>query len=118
MIRASTIEKEKLVLCRFHQLLRSDKDYTTDYMYEEAGKKAFLSIKKAGDIVRKHYRSIISEEMINFVHEKNKSNEMVNHYYAHKKSTRTELVNLFSEKFNVCIRESRLIIRFIWRVKR
>jgi len=100
MIRLTTLRKERKVISEFHRLLRSGKDYTTSYMYAEAGKTCFLSRKHAGNIVRKYYNSLISKKMITFM---NRLNGMIHE----------EKVSLFSKKFSVCIREARLIIRYI-----
>nr|WP_319265261.1 hypothetical protein [uncultured Draconibacterium sp.] len=100
--RASTKQKEKKVLSVFHRLLRSGPDFSTSYMYEEAGRAGFLSAKSAGDIVRKHYQQEITEEMRLFVHD---LGDM-----AHDIK-----IDLFAKRFGVCIRESRLMIRYIRR---
>ncbi|WP_372647790.1 hypothetical protein [Draconibacterium sp.] len=102
MTRASTKQKEKKVLSEFHRLLRSGKDYSANYMYEEAGKSCFLAAKSAGDIVRKHYQEKITDEMQAFV---NNLGDMPHDVK----------VNLFAERFSLCVRESRLIIRYIRR---
>lgn len=100
MIRETTIVKEKEVLKRFRQLLRSGKDYSTNYMYSEAGKKCFLSAKTAGDIIRKEYKKGITEEMERYVAEL--SGE-----------THNKKVAAFGILFGLCNRESRYMINFI-----
>lgn len=100
--RANTKLKEKKVLSEFQRLLRSGKDFSTRYMYEEAGNQVYIGSKHAGDIVRKHYQEKITDEMQSFVHD---LGDM-----AHDVK-----VNLFAERFSMCTRESRLIIRYIRR---
>lgn len=104
MTRDTTIIKQKIVIDRFHQLLRSGKDYTTNYMYQEAGKPAFMSEEGAGAIIRSYYRGIINEKMVTCV------SELEN-------NTRNERVEIFSKKFRLCEREARLMIRYIRRRK-
>lgn len=102
MCRQSTIEKEKIVLKEFQRLLRSGKDFSTNSMYEDAGKKVFLEGETAGNIIRKHYREQIksNSEMVSFV--------------AENKDLKIQfLMKVFSAKFKVCERESRLIIGYI-----
>jgi hypothetical protein len=100
--RANTKLKEQKVLKVFHRLLRSGQDFSTSYMYEEAGKSCFLAAKSAGDIVRKHYQEKITDEMQMFVNDLDDMPHDVK-------------VNLFAERFSLCVRESRLIIRYIRR---
>jgi hypothetical protein len=104
MKRKTTLKKERKVIREFHKQLRSGKDLDTNSMYQDAGKTCFLSCKQAGNIVRKHYNSIINEEMSNFINQLNVNN--VHH---------EEKVILFAEKFSYCTRESRLIINYIIR---
>jgi hypothetical protein len=102
MTRDTTIEKKALVLKNFQKLLRSGKDYTTESMYEEAGKPCFVSGKRAGEMIKDHYRLIISENMVNC-------------FSSIKDKTRPERIDIFSKQFNLCRRESRLIIWYIMR---
>jgi len=104
MVRETTKEKEQIVLRRFHQLLRSGKDYSTSSMYVEAGKQCFLAEKGAGDMIRRHYRSIITEEMVTFM---SKLNGL----------SRRKRVEEFACRFRLCKREAILIIGYIWRRK-
>lgn len=101
MKRKTTSKKERKVIREFHKQLRSGKDLDTNSMYQDAGKTVFLSCKQAGNIVRRHYNSIINEEMSNFVNGLNVQHE--------------EKVTQFAEKFSFCVRESRLIINYIIR---
>ena len=100
MTRKTTIRKEKIVICEFKKLLRSGKDYTTSSMYKEAGKTVFLAPDSVGNIIRRHYRGIISPEMKDFL----KNLNGMKH---------EEKVTVFGEKFELCQREARLIIRYI-----
>lgn len=104
MTRESTIEKQKIIVKEFQRLLRSGKDFTTKYMYGDAGKKCFLTAVTAGHIIQKYYKDpankLITEEMREFVKE--------------NKSVKFEsLLKLFCEKFRVCKREGRLILGYI-----
>jgi len=104
MTRESTLEKQKIVVKEFQRLLRSGKDLTTTSMYEDAGKKCFLSGGTVGHIVQKYYNNpinkLITEEMRGFVRE----NESVKFESFYK---------LFCEKYKLCKREGRLILGYI-----
>lgn len=100
MCKKSTTEKEKIVLKEFQRLLRSGKDLSANSMYEDAGKKVFLQGSTAGNIVRKHYREVISYEMKTFVIDR----------FDMKFN---KLSNEFKAKFKLCERESRLILGYI-----
>jgi len=100
-MREKTVHKEKEVLKGFRKLLRSGKDYTTSYMYEEAGIPCFISGKTAGNIVRKHYRKTITDEMVEFI------------LNVVDGLSHDEKIVQFSKEFRLCKRESRLIIRYI-----
>lgn len=102
MTRSTTEIKERKVLREFHRLLRSGKDFSTSYMYKEAGGVGFLSAKTAGNIVRKHYQKAINSEMSEFI-------------AALGDTQHDVVIDLFSKRFNVCMRESRLMIRYIKR---
>lgn len=100
MCRQSTTEKEKIVLKEFQRLLRSGKDLSASSMYEDAGKKVFLEGPTAGNIIRKHYRDMITYEMKMFVVDR----------FDMKFNP---LSNEFKAKFRLCDRESRLILGYI-----
>jgi hypothetical protein len=94
-------DKEKVVINEFRRLAKSGKDYTTESMYEDAGKKGFLTGRRAGDIIRKHYKeAIISSEMKSFI----ESQVNVDFDTLHTN---------FCLKFKVCKREGRLIIGYV-----
>lgn len=103
-MRETTTAKEKDVLKTFQKLLRCGKDYSTSSMYEESGNKCYLTAGSAGNIIRKHYQSIITDEMDIFVSNLNGTKH-------------EERIKLFMEEFELCKRESRLIIRYIKRRK-
>ena len=103
-MRETTTAKEKDVLKTFHKLLRSGKDFSVTFMYEEAGAKCYLTAGSAGNIIRKHYRSIITDEMKDFVSQMNGTKH-------------EEKIRLFVKEFEFCKRESRLLIRYIKRGK-
>jgi aspartate 1-decarboxylase len=103
-MRETTTEKEKDVLKVFQRLLRCGKDFSTSYIYGEAGAKCYLTAGSAGNIIRKHYRAIITSEMKTFVFNLNGTKH-------------EEKVSMFVKEFNLCKRESRLIIRYIKRSK-
>lgn len=92
--------KQAVIIRRFHELLRSGKDYTTEYMYAEAGKKCFIQSGVAGAHVRNYYRGVITDEMKEFV----KSIDTKSYDY---------IISKISEKYNLCVRESKYILRFI-----
>lgn len=99
-MRRTTKSRNRRVVDRFCKLLRSGKDYSTQYMYSEAGAVGFVSAKTAGNIVRKHYNAVITVDMVGFL------DTLVENVYF-------ERVKAFAEEFKLCIRESRLIIRYI-----
>ena len=101
MKRKTTLNKEKKVIREFQKQLRSGKDLDTNSMYEEAGKHCFLSGKQAGNIVRGYYKQKIDENMANFVE---------NLHVEHQTK-----VEIFSNTYSLCQRESRLIINYILR---
>ena len=98
--RENTIRKEREVMRVFHSLLRSGKDYTTEYMYKEAGSNCFLSIRGTGEIVRRYYRNVIDTDMIMFI-----ANRI--------EEKRSERIEQFAIAFDMCIRESALVMRYI-----
>lgn len=97
-------QKEKAVINRFHRLLRGGQDYNVDYMYDEAGKKAFLTRRGAREIINKYYRGIVTDKMKAFVD-------------GLEGTSHSETFDLFAKEFNVCKRESILLIRYIKRAK-
>jgi len=102
MIRDTTKEKQEIVLREFQKLLRSGKDYSTSYMYKEAGKPCYIGEMGAGDMVRNHYHGVITENMVTCI-------------AGLEEKTRCERVEIFAKKFNYCAREARFIIRMIRR---
>ena len=104
MTRDTTKEKHEIVLAKFHELLRSGVDYTTGYMYKEAGKHGFLSTRGAANMINDHYNGIITDEMVACVSESDGG-------------THPERIRAFKDKFGMCEREARLIIRYIRRRK-
>ena len=95
--------KERKVINKFQSLLRSGKDFDVESMYEEAGQTVCIVGRSAGRIVKKYYRGIVNQEMIVFV-----SGLRCSHY---------QKIKLFSFEFDICERESRLLIRYIKRGK-
>lgn len=91
-------EKHKVIIDKFQTLLRSGMDYDVKSMYREAGKIAFLDDDTVKKIVNKHYRGILSLEMIRFERE--------------SRCKHSEKVKLFSKEFDLCQRESELLIRY------
>lgn len=69
-------------------------------MYEDAGKKVFLEGGTVGNIIRRHYRNLITDEMRIFVSE--------NEHLKFKL-----LLTSFCKKYKFCKREGRLIIGYI-----
>lgn len=100
MTRQTTKEKQKIVIKAFRKLIESGKDYSARSMYEEAGKAAYLAPKSAGNIIRKYYRNRLTDDMKLFV------SGLSNIQHESK-------VEQFAERFKVCTRESRLMIRYI-----
>lgn len=97
-------ERDKAIIDKFQSLLRSGMDYDVNSMYEEAGRVAFMTPEAARKIINRHYKSLLTDEMIE---------HMRSLTCAH-----SEKVKCFAEKFSLCERESRLLIRYIKRVKR
>lgn len=97
-------QREKVVLDKFHKLLRCGKSFTTVYMYEESGKEGYMGIQGAQAIVSKYYHSLITIGMVNYACE------------IYNKGIK-ERTDLFARKFNVCPREALLIMGYIWRKK-
>jgi len=103
--RENTKRKEKIILREFFRLLRGGRDYATRYLYNEAGRKVFLTGRTVAKIVQKHYNeNIITDEMHRFVIE----NRAIKHQ---------DLVEGFSAEFRLCLRESSFILRFLKRRK-
>lgn len=99
-------KKEKAVISKFKSLLRCGMDYSVDHMYSEAGKKAFITGASARTIINRHYREQVTQEMINCVKEINCTDRVT-----------TKEKRIFSNRFNVCMREATLLIRYIKRRK-
>ena len=100
MTKESTLEKERIVVKEFQRLLRSGKDLSTESMYEDAGKKCFLHWRTAGNVVSRHYKTVITNEMREFAAEL-------------KEIEFSVLLKQFCDKFKVCKREGRLILGYI-----
>jgi len=100
MTLETTIQKQSIVLKRFHQLLRSGKDYSTTWMYRESGKPCFIAEKRVAAIINSHYHGIISKEMVTCLS-------------GLENISRNEQIEAFSKEFKLCEREARLIIRYI-----
>jgi len=98
-MRKGQQEVNKIVIEKFQELLRSGNDYSVDYMYKESGALVYVSGRMAAETIRNHYKSIITREMIDFA--------LLLDCSTIKK------VELFSERFSLCFRESRLILRYI-----
>lgn len=104
MTRDTTKEKHEIVLSVFHELLRSGVDYTTGYMYKEAGRHGFLSTRGAANMVHEYYNGVINDEMVKCVS-------------GLDDETHPERIKVFKDRFGLCEREARLIIRYIRRRK-
>lgn len=96
-------KRERIIINKFQSMLRSGFDYKVSAMYEEAGKLAFIQAETAKRTIRNYYKGLITQEMTVFV-------------YRHNCNPQ-KLIELFSNEFNVCLRESRLLIRYIKRSK-
>lgn len=92
-------ERDSEIIKSFEKLLRSGKDYTVNYMYNEAGKVFFLSYKTVETIINNHYRDLITQDMKDFV--------------VSLSCNSKEKVSRFSERFGLCKREAMLFIRYI-----
>ena len=99
----ATKKRHEVALKEFHRLLRSGNDYTVSYMSKKASKLAFIEAGTIERVVNKHYQKIISDEMVEFINNSNCSKK--------------KEIKLFSERFEICKRESILIIRYIKRRK-
>jgi len=102
MKRANTLLKERKVICEFHKLLRGKDDLCVEHMYNQVGRKVFLSNRQIQDIVREYYNEKISVRMIAFIK-------------LFEDKPHEEKVESFSNHFKICLRESRLIINYIIR---
>ena len=103
MKRQSTTQRHEIAINSFLTQLRCGKDYTVLSMYEEAGKEAFLEGHTVANVVRDHFnKEVITPEMIEALNSIQESN--------HRKT-----VSVFASAFNLCERESHLIIRYIRR---
>lgn len=91
--------RHKAIINKFQSLLRSGKDYGVDYMYEEAGKVAFVCKGSARNIVNNYYRGLVSHEMVDF--------------FGSLSGSNTDNIIAFTYRFNVCEREARLLLRYI-----
>lgn len=96
-------ERDKIILKKFQELLRSGKDYSVESMCNEVGKHVFMEGVSIVAIINRHYREAITKEMVEYVNS--------------LKCSRDEEIKLFSKRFGVCRRESILIIRYIRRKK-
>jgi len=92
-------KKEQVLINKFQSLLRSGKDFDVESMCKEAGEHVFISLVTARQIINKYYRSLITKDMIGYIES--------------LECKPIEQIDLFAEKFNVCVRESRLLIRYI-----
>lgn len=100
MNRPTTLKKEEKVIKEFKRLLRSGKDLSTNSMYEDAGKIIPVEWRTAGNMIRKHYREQITEDMRIFVDSQG--------------SLRfEELHKSFCQQFKLCKREGRLLLGYI-----
>lgn len=97
-------KKERRVINKFQSLVRSGMDYNVEYMCSEAGKSGLVGCEMARKIINKYYNGLISKDMVSFIRGLNGSKH-------------SEKISLFSERFKVCERESRLLIRYIKRSK-
>lgn len=102
--RKSSIQRNKRAIAIFLRLLRSGKDYTTEYMYSEAGKAVYMEISSVSMIIRNFYK----DEIIN--------QTMIDYYKSIKSLDYDEKMKLISHKYHVCPRESRLVIRYLNRI--
>jgi hypothetical protein len=94
-------ERHKKIIEKFQELLRSGKDYTVNSMCHEAGKVVYIEGESVKKIINRHYQQIINQEMVDFLN--------------NLECNRQEEIKQFSEKFDVCRRESILLIRYLRR---
>lgn len=94
-------ERNKVVIAKFQELLRSGKDYSVESMYNEAGRIVYIKGISVKSIIQNHYKKVITQEMIDYLND--------------IKCCREDEIESFSDKFNVCRRESILLIRYIRR---
>ncbi|MEN6621972.1 MAG: hypothetical protein ABFD50_10530 [Smithella sp.] len=103
MTRRSTNKKHRIVVREFLKLVRSGKDYTTESMYREvADKLNFIEAKTVGNVIREHYKNMITGDM----------KEFLENMEGNPHETK---IQQFSVRYNVCTRESRLMIRYMGR---
>ena len=94
-------ERHKVAIIKFQKLLRSGKDYSVKYMYDEVGKVVYMQERAVQRIINYYYQEVITKEMIDFLHSLN--------------CDRKKEIEVFAQEFNVCTRESILLIRYIRR---
>lgn len=97
---SSVDDRRTLVISEFKRIVKDGSDYTTRYMYQLAAKKAHISSQYAAILIRRYYKSFITNEMkiytesiMNLKHE--------------------DVINKFAKRFKLCNRESRIIVRNI-----
>lgn len=102
--RKTTIQRNKKAISVFTRLLRSGKDYTTEYMYSEAGKSVYMEITSVSMVIRNHYKDNVLTD------------KMLLHYKEIKDRPYDEKMEIISRTYGYCPRESRLIIRYLNRL--
>ena len=103
-VRKSTIQRNRKAIAVFLRLLRSGKDFTTEYMYSEAGKSVFMERSSVSMVIRQHYKdNVLTKDMVSF-------------YESIKPLPYVEKMKLIERRYNFCPRESRLVIRHLNRI--
>lgn len=92
-------ERNKRIIDRFHEELRSGKDLDVESIYTDIAEVFFISKRWVQQVVNSYYRDYISCDMIVFTLQL--SGDM------------KEKIDKFSGVFGTCERESRLIIRYV-----
>lgn len=94
-------ERDEAIINKFLSLLRSGMDYDVKSMYAESGRIAYVGHELSKVIINNYYKKKITSDMREFVES--------------LKCKHIDKIRLFSNKFDVCQRESRLMIRYIRR---
>lgn len=103
-VRKSTIQRNRKAIAVFLRLLRSGKDFTTEYMYSEAGRSVFMEKTSVSMVIRQHYKDhILTQDMVSF-------------YKSIKMEPYDEKMKLIEKRYGFCPRESRLVIRHLNRL--
>lgn len=93
--------RDKLIVKDFKRMMKSGKEYTTDYMYRITGEKYYLNTTRTAHIINSHYNNDVITD------------EMVKSYTEVRQKPFKAQVKHYQESFNLCKNESRYILLYI-----